>query len=326
MVWLILPTYDEAGNVERVVGRHCSARARGPRRAPRSSSSTTTPPTGRGRSPTALAAELARPSRSCTARAARGSGPPTSPASTSRCAAARRSCSRWTPTSPTTRPTSCASSRPRGTPTSCSARATCAGGGVRDWGPVRRIVSRARLLVRAGGARRCASSDLTGGFKCFRREVLEAIDLAHARSHGYVFQVELTYRAAQAGLPHPGGPDHVPRPRGGALEDVVADRARGRRPRAAPALGAPRARARRADARAVRHALTGLRPRGPRGRSPGPHAISTISRSSRAAPRPARRCVAGTPRPGRCSAAGWPGSLADRRRAAALGARARRAA
>jgi dolichol-phosphate mannosyltransferase len=42
--------------------------------------------------------------------------------------------------------------------------------------------------------------DLTGGFKCFRREVLEAIDLPSVRSKGYAFQVELTYRACRAGF------------------------------------------------------------------------------------------------------------------------------
>ncbi len=42
--------------------------------------------------------------------------------------------------------------------------------------------------------------DLTGGFKCFRAEVLEAIDLPTVRSRGYAFQVELTYRAVQAGF------------------------------------------------------------------------------------------------------------------------------
>ena len=42
--------------------------------------------------------------------------------------------------------------------------------------------------------------DLTGGFKCFRREVLEAIDLPTVRSKGYAFQVELTYRALHAGF------------------------------------------------------------------------------------------------------------------------------
>jgi dolichol-phosphate mannosyltransferase len=42
--------------------------------------------------------------------------------------------------------------------------------------------------------------DLTGGYKCFRREVLEAIDLPSVRSHGYVFQVELTLRAVRRGF------------------------------------------------------------------------------------------------------------------------------
>ena len=42
--------------------------------------------------------------------------------------------------------------------------------------------------------------DLTGGFKCFRREVLEAIDLDAVTSRGYAFQVELTYRAIQHGF------------------------------------------------------------------------------------------------------------------------------
>ena len=42
--------------------------------------------------------------------------------------------------------------------------------------------------------------DLTGGFKCFRREVLESIDLTSVESTGYSFQIELTYRAAQKGF------------------------------------------------------------------------------------------------------------------------------
>jgi dolichol-phosphate mannosyltransferase len=73
------------------------------------------------------------------------------------------------------------------------------GGAVHDWGPVRRIVSRAGCLY-AQRVLGVEVRDLTGGFKCFRREVLDAIDLAHARSHGYVFQIELTYRALQAGF------------------------------------------------------------------------------------------------------------------------------
>ncbi len=73
------------------------------------------------------------------------------------------------------------------------------GGGVTDWGPVRRLVSRGGswYAQRVLGLR---VRDLTGGFKCFRREVLEAIDLPTVRSRGYAFQVELTHRAINAGF------------------------------------------------------------------------------------------------------------------------------
>jgi dolichol-phosphate mannosyltransferase len=73
------------------------------------------------------------------------------------------------------------------------------GGAVTDWGLVRRIVSRGGSWY----ARRVLGldvRDLTGGFKCFRREVLEAIDLPTIRSRGYAFQVELTYRAVRRGF------------------------------------------------------------------------------------------------------------------------------
>jgi dolichol-phosphate mannosyltransferase len=74
-----------------------------------------------------------------------------------------------------------------------------AGGAVADWGRVRRLVSRGGSWY----ARRVLGlsvRDLTGGFKCFRREVLEAIDLPTVRSRGYAFQVELTHRAVRAGF------------------------------------------------------------------------------------------------------------------------------
>jgi dolichol-phosphate mannosyltransferase len=74
-----------------------------------------------------------------------------------------------------------------------------AGGGVTDWGLVRRLVSRGGSSY-ARHVLGLDVRDLTGGFKCFRREVLEAIELATVRSHGYAFQVELTYRAVQAGF------------------------------------------------------------------------------------------------------------------------------
>jgi dolichol-phosphate mannosyltransferase len=73
------------------------------------------------------------------------------------------------------------------------------GGGVSDWGPLRRAVSRggsayARLVLGVD------VRDLTGGFKCFRREVLEAIDLDAISTRGYAFQVEMTYRAIRLGF------------------------------------------------------------------------------------------------------------------------------
>jgi dolichol-phosphate mannosyltransferase len=73
------------------------------------------------------------------------------------------------------------------------------GGGVTDWGLLRRFISEggstyARLVL---GLK---VRDLTGGFKCFRREVLEAIHFDGVRSQGYAFQVELTYRAVRAGF------------------------------------------------------------------------------------------------------------------------------
>jgi dolichol-phosphate mannosyltransferase len=73
------------------------------------------------------------------------------------------------------------------------------GGGTANWGLVRRIVSRggclyAQILL---GMR---ARDLTGGFKCFRRAALEAIDLDALSAHGYAFQIEATYRVERAGL------------------------------------------------------------------------------------------------------------------------------
>jgi dolichol-phosphate mannosyltransferase len=73
------------------------------------------------------------------------------------------------------------------------------GGGITEWGAVRRVISRGGSLysrVVLGVPVR----DLTGGFKCFRREVLEAIDLDTVAASGYSFQVEMTYRVLKAGF------------------------------------------------------------------------------------------------------------------------------
>ncbi len=109
------------------------------------------------------------------------------------------------------------------------------GGGVTDWGLLRRFISEggstyARLVL---GLR---VRDLTGGFKCFRREVLEAIHFDGVRSQGYAFQVELTYRAVRAGFQRRRGADRLPRPPARPEQDVLADRRRGDVARAAPAL------------------------------------------------------------------------------------------
>ena len=74
-----------------------------------------------------------------------------------------------------------------------------AGGGVRNWGLARRAISAggsayARVLLGT------PVRDLTGGFKCYRREVLETIPLERISSKGYAFQIETTYRAQQAGF------------------------------------------------------------------------------------------------------------------------------
>jgi dolichol-phosphate mannosyltransferase len=73
------------------------------------------------------------------------------------------------------------------------------GGGTRNWGLVRRFISRggslyAQVLLQLG------IRDLTGGFKCYRRAVLETIDLSAIDSRGYAFQIETTYRAIRAGF------------------------------------------------------------------------------------------------------------------------------
>jgi dolichol-phosphate mannosyltransferase len=73
------------------------------------------------------------------------------------------------------------------------------GGGVTDWGLVRRLVSEGGSTY-ARWVLGLHVRDLTGGFKCFRREVLEAIHFDSVRSQGYAFQVELTYRAVRAGF------------------------------------------------------------------------------------------------------------------------------
>jgi len=72
------------------------------------------------------------------------------------------------------------------------------GGGVRDWGILRRLVSRGGSVF-ARFVLRLKPHDLTGGFKAWRRAALEAIDWDRVHSGGYVFQIETTYLATRAG-------------------------------------------------------------------------------------------------------------------------------
>ncbi len=74
-----------------------------------------------------------------------------------------------------------------------------AGGGTVNWGPMRKLISRggslyARTILGVG------VRDLTGGFKCFRRATLEALDLDTVAAQGYGFQIEMTYRAVKRGF------------------------------------------------------------------------------------------------------------------------------
>ncbi len=73
------------------------------------------------------------------------------------------------------------------------------GGGTANWGLLRRVVSRGGCLY-AQIVLGMRVRDLTGGFKCFRRAALEAIDLDALSAHGYAFQIETTYRVKRAGL------------------------------------------------------------------------------------------------------------------------------
>ena len=73
------------------------------------------------------------------------------------------------------------------------------GGGTRNWGLGRRILSRGGSLY-AGIALGLPLKDVTGGFKCWPRQALQAMDLAQVRSEGYAFQAEMSFRALRAGF------------------------------------------------------------------------------------------------------------------------------
>jgi dolichol-phosphate mannosyltransferase len=73
------------------------------------------------------------------------------------------------------------------------------GGGVVNWGLGRRLISRGGCLY-AQAILGVRVRDLTGGFKCFNRHVLEGIGIEEMHADGYGFQIELTYRAIKSGF------------------------------------------------------------------------------------------------------------------------------
>ena len=73
------------------------------------------------------------------------------------------------------------------------------GGGITEWGQLRRLLSRGGSLY-SRAILGVDVNDMTGGFKCFRRKVLETIPLDEVAASGYSFQVEMTYRVIKAGF------------------------------------------------------------------------------------------------------------------------------
>ncbi len=158
-VWLVLPTYNEAENIEPLVEAALAAareeRARRPpdpdrRRRLAGRHRRDRRPPGR---------RATTPSRCSTGARARVSDPPTSPASARARGRRRAGAARWTRTSPTTRPTCRA----------CSRRSTAGadlalgsryvpGGGVENWGLLRRVVSRGGCALRALACSACGSA------------------------------------------------------------------------------------------------------------------------------------------------------------------------
>lgn len=73
------------------------------------------------------------------------------------------------------------------------------GGKTTDWGAVRQFISRGGNLY-AGLILGLGIADSTSGFRCYRRAVLETVELQRVRSNGYSFQIEMVYRARRAGF------------------------------------------------------------------------------------------------------------------------------
>ena len=193
-IWLVLPTYDEASNLERIVTAACEQLPDAARILIVDDNS----PDGTGEIADRLEAELAGVSVLHRARK-EGIGP-------AYVAGFRRALSKGAEL--IAQMDADFSHDPADLPRLLEAAAAADlvlgsryvdGGGVADWGPLRRAISRGGSAY-ARSVLGLSVRDLTGGFKVFRRRVLEAIDLGSIASTGYAFQVETTYRAVRAGF------------------------------------------------------------------------------------------------------------------------------
>jgi dolichol-phosphate mannosyltransferase len=193
-IWLVLPTYDEASNLERIVTAACEQLPDAARILIVDDNS----PDGTGEIADRLEAELAGVSVLHRARK-EGIGP-------AYVAGFRRALSKGAEL--IAQMDADFSHDPADLPRLLEAAAAADlvlgsryvdGGGVADWGPLRRAISRGGSAY-ARSVLGVSVRDLTGGFKVFRRRVLEAIDLGSIASTGYAFQVETTYRAVRAGF------------------------------------------------------------------------------------------------------------------------------
>ena len=229
------PTYNEAENLPGISRGH-------PRGAPRRDAARR----GRLARPTApatladgLAADDPRDPGPAPDRASRAWAGPTSTGSASRSTAAPaiviQMDADWSH-DPAALPALIAPDRRRTARTSSSARAT-------------RRAAASRTGASSGGSSRAAAPcsrasscglgphDLTGGFKAWRATTLAAVPFDGVRAGGYVFQIEMTYRASRLGRARRRGADHLPRPPRRPVQDEPPDHRRGAVRRHQPALG-----------------------------------------------------------------------------------------
>ena len=193
-------------------------------------------------------------------------------------------------------------------PTSSSARATRPGGGVVDWGIVRRRREPRRQPLRPDRAAACRPTTSPAASRPGARRPWPAVDFAGVHAGGYVFQVEMTYRAQRRRRAHPRGPDHLPRPSRRPEQDEPPDHRRGARRRPPAALG--RAARPRTPARGMRLGEAASAPPAaagrarPRRRPPAPGS-GAGARHGDLPPRPPRRLCRGARSPASRSSSSW---------------------